>query len=196
MSPNQLTLDAFKSPFERELNPNNRWVVLAGLIPWDEISTFYLKNVPVRSTGRPGLNPRSVIGSLIIKPSCNLDDRKGVDQIAENIYMKYFLGYTSFIKELPFDASLFVDFRKKLGIDSLNAMNEKIAELRAKFVSPNGIENPKKMTVIHPIRTTFLISLRLKTNAESSLMPQPVLRISRIQWIWACYQMHKRNQST
>jgi hypothetical protein len=138
MSPNQLSLDAFKSPFERELNPHNRWVVLAGLIPWDEVSSLYLKNVPVSNTGRPGLNPRIVIGSMIIKHMCNLDDREAVDQIAENIYMQYFLGYTSFIKEPPFDASLFVDFRKKIGMDSLNAINEKIAELKANFVSQNN----------------------------------------------------------
>jgi hypothetical protein len=144
LSPNQLTLDAFKSPFERELNPNNRWVVLAGLIPWDEISSLYFKNVPVSSTGRPGLNPRIVIGSLIIKHMCNLDDREAVDQIAENIYMQYFLGYTSFIKEPPFDASLFVDFRKKLGMDSLNAINEKIAELKANFTSQNDIRKSEK----------------------------------------------------
>jgi hypothetical protein len=144
MSPNQLTLEAFKSPFERELNPNNRWVILAGLIPWDEVSSLYLKNVPVSNTGRPGLNPRIVIGSLIIKHMCNLDDREAVDQIAENIYMQYFLGYTSFIKEPPFDASLFVDFRKKLGMDSLNAINEKIAELRANFVSQNDIRKCEK----------------------------------------------------
>jgi hypothetical protein len=143
-SPNQLTLDAFKSPFERELNPNNRWVVLAELIPWDEISSLYLKNVPVSNTGRPWLNPRIVIGSLIIKHICNLDDREAVDQIAENIYMQYFLGYTSFIKEPPFDASLFVDFRKKLGMDSLNAISEKIAELKANFVSQNENRKPEK----------------------------------------------------
>jgi hypothetical protein len=139
MSPNQLTLDAFKSPFECELNPNNRWVVLAGLIPWNEISSLYLKNVPVSNMGRPKLNPRIVIGSLIIKHMCNLDDREAVDQITENFYMQYFLGYTSFIKEPPFDASLFVDFRKKLGMDSLNAINEKIAELKANFTSQNDI---------------------------------------------------------
>ena len=144
MSPNQLTLDAFKSPFERELNLNNRWVVLAGLIPWDEISSLYFKNVPISSTGRPGLNPRIVIGSLIIKHMCNLDDREAVDQIAENIYMQYFLGYTSFIKEPPFDASLFVDFRKKLSMDSLNAINEKIAELKANFASQNDIRKSEK----------------------------------------------------
>jgi hypothetical protein len=37
-SPHQLVLLGFESPFERTLNPKNRWVVLAHLIPWDEIS--------------------------------------------------------------------------------------------------------------------------------------------------------------
>lgn len=135
VSPNQLTLDAFKSPFERELNPRNRWVVLAGLIPWDEICSLYLKNVPQSNTGRTPLNPRIVIGALIIKHLCNLDDREAVDQMSENIYMQYFLGYTSFTNQAPFDASLFVDFRKRLGMDSINSINEKIAELKAKLVS-------------------------------------------------------------
>ncbi|NEW80853.1 MAG: transposase [Mariniphaga sp.] len=52
---------------------------------------------------------------MIIKHITNLDDRETVDQIYENIYMQYFLGYSSFTTEPPFDASLFVEFRKKLG---------------------------------------------------------------------------------
>ena len=143
ISPKQLSLDAFKSPFERQLNPKNRWVVLAGLIPWDEICSLYLKNVTVSNTGRPPLNPRIVIGSLIIKHMCNLDDREAVDQMTENIYMQYFLGYTSFTNEPPFDASLFVDFRKRLGIDSINSINEKIAELKANFTSQENSTREK-----------------------------------------------------
>lgn len=131
-SPNQLSLDCFKTPFEQNLNPQNRWVVLGNLIPWDEICNLYLKNVGGSSTGRPPLNPRVVIGSLIIKHLCNLDDRETVDQISENIYMQYFLGYDSFSGETPFDASLFVEFRKRLGIDSVNAINERIVALRNK----------------------------------------------------------------
>jgi len=148
ISPNQLTLNAFKSPFERELNPKNRWVILAGLIPWDEICSLYLKNVNVSNTGRPPLNPRIVIGSLIIKHMCNLDDRETVDQMTENIYMQYFLGYSSFTNEPPFDASLFVDFRKRLGIDSINSINEKIAELKASLSSQSSVseKNDKEST--------------------------------------------------
>jgi hypothetical protein len=133
VSPNQLTLAGFETPFERSLNPNNRWVILAHLIPWDEISSLYLKEVKVSNTGRPPLSPRVVIGSMIIKHLCNLDDREAVDQISENIYMQYFLGYSSFTNEAPFDASLFVDFRKRLGLENVNAINEKIVALKTSF---------------------------------------------------------------
>jgi len=130
VSPNQLSIDCFKTPFELHLNFKNRWVVLAKLIPWDEVCNLYLKHVGVSDTGRPPLNPRVVLGSLIIKHLGNLDDRETVDQISENIYMQYFLGYSSFTSEAPFDASLFVEFRKRLGMDTLNAINEKIASLK------------------------------------------------------------------
>jgi hypothetical protein len=132
-SPGQLVLAGFEHPFERELDRDNRWVVLAHLIPWDEICRIYLKQVGVSSTGRPGLNPRIVLGSLIIKHLCNLDDRETVDQVSENIYMQYFLGYSSFTSDKPFDASLFVEIRKRLGMDAINAINEKIVSLKTKM---------------------------------------------------------------
>ena len=137
ISPNQLTMDCFHTPFEQQLNPKNRWVVLSRLIPWDEVCNLYLKNVGVGSTGRPPLSPRVIIGSLIIKHLCNLDDRETVDQISENIYMQYFLGYSSFSSEPPFDASLFVDFRKRLGMENLNAINERIVKLKTRL-EPGG----------------------------------------------------------
>nr|WP_249037303.1 transposase [Algoriphagus antarcticus] len=36
----------------------------------------------------------------------NLDDRETVAQITENMYLQYFLGYSSYIKRPPFNASL------------------------------------------------------------------------------------------
>lgn len=130
VSTNQLTISGFESPFERELNPNNRWVQLSKLLPWDELCSIYWKHLPEKSTGRPALNPRIVLGSIIIKHLCNLDDRETVDQISENIYMQYFLGYTSFCDVPPFDASLFVEFRKRLGLTEIKAINERIAKIK------------------------------------------------------------------
>jgi transposase, IS5 family len=34
VSPNQLTLVGFETPFEQQLSKTNRWVKLAQLIPW------------------------------------------------------------------------------------------------------------------------------------------------------------------
>jgi len=45
-SQNQLSFDGFEIPFDKKLNSKNRWVILAHLIPWDEICTIYLKSVP------------------------------------------------------------------------------------------------------------------------------------------------------
>lgn len=126
VSPNQLTIAGFESPFERELNPNNRWVKLAHAMPWDDLISIYRKYFPQKETGRPDLNPRIVLGAVIIKHMCDLDDRETVDQISENIYMQYFLGYPSFSDTPPFDPSLFVEFRKRLGLEQINAINERI----------------------------------------------------------------------
>jgi len=37
-SKDQLSLTGFETFFERELDKNNRWVKLAGTIPWDKLS--------------------------------------------------------------------------------------------------------------------------------------------------------------
>ena len=125
VSPNQLYLDCFKTPFDQKLVRTNRWVALADLIPWDEICGLYLKQVGISTTGRPPLSPRVIIGSIMIKHLLNLDDRETVAQISENMYMQYFIGYSSFTPEEPFDASLFVEFRKRLGMDNVNAILQK-----------------------------------------------------------------------
>ena len=133
VSQNQLVFEGFESPFEKKLIPENRWVVLAKLIPWDEICNIYLKAVPKSTTGRPGLNPRIVLGSIIIMHLCDIDERETVAQIFENIYMQHFLGYSSFSDEPSFDASLFVTFRKHLRLDVLNTINEKIIAIKTKL---------------------------------------------------------------
>lgn len=125
----QPTLPGFETPFHKHLNPSNRWIVLAKRIPWDELVNVYQKQMNNSKTGADGINPRVVIGSLIIKHICDLSDRETVQQIQENMYMQYFLGFSSFSDEEPFDASLFVEFRKRLGLQQINAINEKILKL-------------------------------------------------------------------
>jgi IS5 family transposase len=125
-SPNQLSVLGFETPFYNQLDPSNRWVVLSSQIPWDVLVNLFNKHNPPKQTGRPALNPRILIGAVIIKHMLNLDDRETVAQITENMYLQYFLGYSSYIKEAPFDPSLFVDIRKRLGQELIAEMNERI----------------------------------------------------------------------
>lgn len=135
VSPKQLILAGFESPFSQKLNANNRWVILANRLPWDEVCNTYLKHTGLNSTGRPAISPRVVIASIIIKHICNLDDRETIAQITENMYMQYFLGYTSFSNKPPFDASLFVEFRNRMGKELISEINDKILSLHQNIVS-------------------------------------------------------------
>ena len=125
-STGQLSVPGFETPFSNQLNADNRWVILNDQIPWDDLVSLFYKHNPPKATGRPALNPRVLIGAVIIKHLLALDDREAVAQISENMYLQYFLGYSSYVKEPPFDASLFVDIRKRLGDQLINEMNERI----------------------------------------------------------------------
>src|SRR5690606_22609519 len=123
VSPNQLTICGFETPFEQALTSENRWVRLSNLLPWDKLATQYDKLFK-SSEGRRPLNGRIVIGAVIIKHMLNLSDRETILQIQENVFMQYFLGYSSFTNEAPFDPSLFVDIRQRLSLEVMNSINE------------------------------------------------------------------------
>lgn len=125
ISPNQLTLVGFETPFEHQLTTENRWVKLSRILPWDSIVHLY-DNQFTSKEGRPPINGRVVIGAVIIKHMLNLTDRETISQIQENMFMQYFLGYSSFTNEPPFDASLFVDIRERLNLSITTAISELI----------------------------------------------------------------------
>ena len=123
VSPNQLTLCGFETPFEQQLTSENRWIKLSKLIPWDKIVGKY--DVQFKSLeGRPPISGRVVLGAVIIKHMLCLTDRETVMQIQENMFLQYFLGYTSFTNEAPFSPSLFVEIRNRLSLDIVNNIND------------------------------------------------------------------------
>lgn len=121
----QLTLEGFEHPFDQQLDPVNRWVVLAQLVPWDNLAQIYARNLRTES-GRLTVDIRTVIGSLIVKHRLCLSDRDTVDQIAENLYIQYFCGLKSFQTAKPFDPSLLVDIRKRMGAEKFDAFNDAV----------------------------------------------------------------------
>ena len=141
VSPTQIILEGFETPFESNLDAKNRWVQLAHRIPWDSIVNIYQTQMSNHTTGASNINPRVVIGSIVIKHMCNLSDEETILQIQENMYMQYFIGYSSFSNEVPFDPSLFVEIRKRLGPEQINAINDKILELSVKKNDSDKKEN-------------------------------------------------------
>lgn len=139
ISPQQGILLGFETPFAKELDPTNRWIVLAHKIPWDDLVSVYNAKLNNSQYGADNINARVAIGAVIIKHTCNLDDRETILQIQENVYMQYFIGYSSFSNEEPFDPSLFVDIRKRLGIEEINAINEKIVK--------RSVQKPQEQSV-------------------------------------------------
>jgi len=124
---NQLSLENFKHPFHQQLDPNNRWVKLAELVPWDELAGIYAKDLDP-GAGRLSVDLRMVIGAMIIKHKLSLTDRDTVQMISENLYMQYFCGLQSMQIKLPFDASLFVDIRKRLGSEEFDRFNDLVIQ--------------------------------------------------------------------
>jgi hypothetical protein len=143
----QLEFVEFSLPFHGHLSRNNKWVKLAALIPWEQFEERYQKNFSNRDVGHPALSVRMALAALIIKEELGVSDRACVEQITENPYLQYFCGLKAFITEQPFDASLFVHFRKRFPADVLSQVNNAIAQqIREKQKPPEDPPPPEKGT--------------------------------------------------
>jgi IS5 family transposase len=117
----------FELPFEGQLSENNRWVIMEKIIPWSEFEDEYAKNFTC-STGAPAKSFRIALGALIIKERLGTSDVETVEQIRENPYLQYFLGLSGYSNEAPFDSSMFVYFRQRIGVNLVNKINEKMVK--------------------------------------------------------------------
>jgi Transposase domain (DUF772) len=125
----------FELPFGGKLAEDNRWVIMAKLIPWAEVEEEYAKNFTI-ILGAPAKPSRMALGSLIIKEKLGISDRESVaghppstvEQIRENPYLQYFIGLNSYRNEAPFEASMLVHFRQRLDVDLVNKINIKMVE--------------------------------------------------------------------
>lgn len=126
-SDRQLQLKDFIHPFGCDLNPENRWVKLAAVVPWDDLAVAY-NSVMSATQGRPAKPARLVIGALIIKHKLNLSDEETVLQIQENPYLQFFCGFGAYVDAPPFVPSLFVEIRKRMGVDVFDAFEQAIVD--------------------------------------------------------------------
>jgi len=114
-------------PFGGTLDPDNRWVFFSSLMPWEELEGTYAAQFNPK-TGAPAKPVRLAFGALFIKQRLGLTDEETVEQIRENAYMQFFLGFAGYTDKAPFDPSMMVHFRKRFSEDELGRVNELIAE--------------------------------------------------------------------
>jgi IS5 family transposase len=179
--------ESFFLPFGGHLDSGNRWVRMAKLIPWTEVEQRYEKLFADSGMGAPAKNVRIALGALIIKERLGLSDEETVEQIRENPYLQYFLGYESYRSEAAFEASMMVHFRKRLGMEDLNWVQEKIAQrAQKKTEKPKDTDPPGNggqlivdatvapADIKYPTDVNLLNEARKKTEAIIDTLHEPL----------------------
>lgn len=167
-NPDQQTLlfEDFQHPFGIKLNPNNRWVKLAEIIPWQDYEEHYARQLS-HSKGAPALSFRTALGSLIIKEMLGLSDRATVEQISENPYLQFFIGLPSFQIEVPFNHSMFSHFRKRISMDLIQSLNETIV-LESAVEENENSQNKTKINDDHSDNDRD----NIQTDEKSTIAPE------------------------
>jgi IS5 family transposase len=88
----QLSIKEFHVPFGGTLDPANRLVLFATLLPSDEIEEAYVPQFSP-TTGAPAKPARLAFRALFIKQRLGLSDEETVEQIREDAYMQFFLVF-------------------------------------------------------------------------------------------------------
>lgn len=121
----QFKLTDFNQPMGLKLDPENKWIKKAEMIPWNRIEDKYA-TLFESTTGTVAKPLRMALGALMIQKEYGFSDRTLVEQLQENPYFQYFIGLPGFQLEAPFAPSLLVEFRKRLTEDILMDINELI----------------------------------------------------------------------
>lgn len=119
--------ESFELPFGGKLASDNRWVVLAKIIPWSEFESEYAARF-TEEIGAPAKTFRMALGALIIKEKLGTSDRETVEQIRENPYLQYFIGMSAYSNKPPFDPSMLVHFRERIDMNLVNKINQEIVK--------------------------------------------------------------------
>lgn len=137
------TSSDFQFPQGFQLDQNNRWVILRDLIPWNQFEEQYAQLFDEKK-GSPAKSFQIAMGSLIIQQILKVTDRETVQQIRENPYLQYFIGLSAYQNESPFEGSLLVHFRKRIGLEIINKINEEVVKLALNEPEEKKEENQEK----------------------------------------------------
>ena len=91
MEPLPTSPENFEFPSQGQSSPDNRWVLMANLIPWSEFEEEYAQNFS-EEKGATAKNIQMAVGALISKEKLGTSGRETVERIKESPYLQYFLG--------------------------------------------------------------------------------------------------------
>ena len=114
-------------PYGGKLNPNNRWMKLHDLIPWEELENIYKKYFS--DLGRPGKDSQLVNGLMVVKHQKVISDEEVIKDFTENPYIQFFCGYDQFVTEKEIDSSTLTRMRKRLGVEYFKKFEMEILNL-------------------------------------------------------------------
>ncbi len=123
----KIEVEDFVLPFEGQLSEDNRWVIMAELIPWNEFEDEYARLFDPKR-GAPAKSFRMALGALIIQEKLGTTDRETVAQIEENPYLQYFIGLSKYSNKLPFNSSMMVHFRERINDEMIDKINRVMVE--------------------------------------------------------------------
>ena len=143
----QLRIEDFVFPYGK-LDPENDWVKLAALVPWEVAEERYAARFV--NNGHPAHPARMALGALLIQRRLKCSDQWLVKHVGENPYLQYFIGMKEY-GPCPFGASTLVAFRKRFSGEDLAAILEASvpkAEIGKQDNSDDGNDPPNSGTLI------------------------------------------------
>ena len=150
-------------PFGGKLEAGNRWLKIAGIIPWESLEKKYAEYFSDR--GRPGTDARLAAGLFLLKHMSGKSDEEVVMELLENPYWQSFCGLESFATASTIEASTLSRLRKRLGPKYVREMEEatyqvliekKILKAKGMFadgtVIPENIKYPNDVGLLNDVR--------------------------------------------
>lgn len=136
---------------QMNLDPNHEFCILANRIDWDkitdELSSYYSK------IGRKSKSIRMMVGLHIVKHLRNLSDERVVQELQENLYVRYLCGVgedvTDIGKARVIDSTTMTKFRNRIGEEGMKAiervinsqlLKEKRIDVKTQIVDTTAME--------------------------------------------------------
>ena len=158
-------------PFGGKLDVGNRWLKIAGLIPWEILEKKYAACFSDR--GRPGTDARLAVGLFLLKHMSGKSDEQVVLELLENPYWQCFCGLETFATADTIESSTLSRLRKRLGPEYVREMEEATYQvliekkiLKAKgmladgTVFPENIKYPNDVGLLNDVRQWLVGKLK------------------------------------